>query len=179
MNLARNLLHWSCYCIVCQRSYSIKSERDRNWLTENQTLLLWLSTRGTNKHCTCGHSCLVQDLQSSYCSNWSRIKFWNTSPYLASFGYFFVYYKRWYLRYQLYDLKYRGEEGHQQINEQDEFLYDGFVIYSNEDRQWVHGTLREELEHNRNFKLFIYMRHMLGGGVIADRILEEVMQRRK
>ena len=68
---------------------------------------------------------------------------------------------------------------HQQLNEEDEFLYDGFLIYSSEDRQWVHGTMREELEGDRNFKLFIYMRDMLGGGAIADRILEGMAQCRK
>ena len=94
-------------------------------------------------------------------------------------GIFFVYYKRWYLRYKLYHLKYRWRERQQQVNEQDNFLYDGFIIYSNEDRQWVHGALREELEDSRNFELFIYMRDMLGGGAIADRILEGMAHCRK
>ena len=67
-------------------------------------------------------------------------------------------------------------ERQQHIKEQDEFLYDSFPIYSNEDGQWVHGTLREELEDNRNFELFIYMRDMLGGGTTGDRILEGMAQ---
>ena len=53
------------------------------------------------------------------------------------------------------------------------------LVYSSEDRQWVHGTLKEELEDNRNFELFIYMRDMLGGEAIADRIFEGMAQCRK
>ena len=94
-------------------------------------------------------------------------------------GIIFVYNKRWYLRYKLYILKYWLTKRQQQLGEQDDFSWDGFVVYSSEGRQWVHETLREELEVNRNFKLFIYMRDMLGGGALFDRILEGMEQCRK
>ena len=93
-------------------------------------------------------------------------------------GTFFVYRKRWYLRYKWY-LIYRCMKRPPQEIDEGEFLYDGFVIYSIEDRQWVNETLREELEGNRNCGLFIYMRDMLGGGALVDRILEGMEQCRK
>ena len=39
---------------------------------------------------------------------------------------FFVYYKRWYLRYKLYLLRRRWKERHQQVSDRDEFLFDAF-----------------------------------------------------
>ena len=50
------------------------------------------------------------------------------------FGIFFMYHKRWYLRYKLYLLMSCWRERYRQVNDRDEFLYDDFVIYNNEDR---------------------------------------------
>ena len=114
-------------------------------------------------------------MQPSYCTTGSWIKFWNTSPYLSSFEYLLYLLQKMVHEIVLSGVS-RWKERHHEVNDQDEFLHDGFVIYSNEDRQWVHGTLREELEDIRNFELFIYTRDMLGGGAIANRILEGMAQ---
>ena len=90
-----------------------------------------------------------------------------------------MYYKRWFLSFKLYRLKHRWNQWQVATDDDEEFLYDAFVIYSSEDRQWVHGSLREELEDNRGLRLFIYLRDMLAGGALVDRLEEAMAQCRK
>ena len=60
-----------------------------------------------------------------------------------------------------------------------EYDYDGLIVYSSDDREWVHDTLIPEMETKRNLKLYIYLRDAPSGTVLADSIGEGMKQARK
>ncbi len=85
----------------------------------------------------------------------------------------------WTIRYWLYrNLGKRAQQDQREL-QQLVYRYDGFIVYSSEDRGWVHHTLREEMEEKRGLKLCIYMRDVLAGGVLADRIDTAMQESRK
>ena len=59
------------------------------------------------------------------------------------------------------------------------YKYDGFVVYSDEDRQWVHNFMLDEIENVRNLKLCVHHRDFLPGDDIDEQIVRSVDNSRK
>ena len=59
------------------------------------------------------------------------------------------------------------------------YKYDGFVVYSDEDRQWVHNIMLDEIENVRNLKLCVHHRDFLPGDDIDEQIVRSVDNSRK
>ena len=57
------------------------------------------------------------------------------------------------------------------------YKYDGFVVYSEEDRQWVHNIMLDKLENVRNLKLCVHHRDFLPGDDIDEQIVRNLQQR--
>ena len=53
-------------------------------------------------------------------------------------------------------------------------IYDGFVVYADEDRQWVHNKLLTEVETNMGLKLCVHFRDFIPGHNIEDQIVNSV-----
>ena len=59
------------------------------------------------------------------------------------------------------------------------FSYDGFVVYSDEDRQWVHNIMMDEIENVRKMKLCVHHRDFIPGDDIDEQIVRSVDNSRK
>ena len=60
-----------------------------------------------------------------------------------------------------------------------EYIYDAFVVYSDEDRQWVHNVLLYEMETVRGMKLCVHFRDFIPGYDIDDQIVTAIDDSRK
>ena len=83
-----------------------------------------------------------------------------------------VYKGRWHIRYWTYLLRYRRSE-YRRLGDV-EFKYDAFVIYSDEDSDFVHNTLMPKLEDDEQFRLCVHFRDFQPGKIIADNIVESM-----
>ena len=77
---------------------------------------------------------------------------------------------RWHIRYWIYLLRYK-RTNHNRI-EDDNFRYDAFVIYTDEDRDFVHNTLLPKLENEAKLRLSVHFRDFQPGKMICDNIVE-------
>ena len=59
------------------------------------------------------------------------------------------------------------------------YKFDGFVVYSDEDRQWVHHTMLDEMENVRKFMLCAHHRNFIPGHDIDVQIVHSVDTSRK
>lgn len=86
---------------------------------------------------------------------------------------------RWHIRYWIYVL-YGKRTAHSGIECSDnKFLYDGFVVYCDSDRKWVHDYLISFLENEYGYKLCIHYRDFLLGNLIVDNIIDNMKCSRK
>ena len=86
---------------------------------------------------------------------------------------FFVVYKgRWHIRSWIYLLRYRRSD-YRRLGD-DDLKYDAFVIYSDEDSEFVHNTLLPKLEDEEQYKLCIHFRDFQPGKIIVDYIVESM-----
>ena len=60
-----------------------------------------------------------------------------------------------------------------------QFKYDGFVVYSDEDRQWVHNIMLDEIENVKKLKLCVHHRDFIPGDDIDEQIVKSVDNSRK
>lgn len=91
----------------------------------------------------------------------------------------FVYKLRWHLRYWLY-VFYGKHKTYSEIDHLDsEYLYDGFVVYCDSDRAWVHDKLVPFLENDYGYKLCLHYRDFLVGNLIVDNIIDNMRCSRK
>ncbi|KAK3093317.1 hypothetical protein FSP39_013986 [Pinctada imbricata] len=81
-----------------------------------------------------------------------------------------LYKARWQIRYWLYLLRFRRSE-YSRISEIN-FKYDAFVIYADDDSEFVHETLMQKLEGEHQISLCIHFRDFQVGKIIADNIVE-------
>ena len=77
---------------------------------------------------------------------------------------------RWHIRYWIYLLRYKRKE-YIQLEDVD-FVYDAFVIYTDEDRDFVHNTLLHRLEDEEQLRLCVHFRDFEPGKIISDNIAE-------
>ena len=86
---------------------------------------------------------------------------------------FVILYKgRWHIRYWIYLLRYR-RPAYRRLDDVD-MLYDAFVIYTDEDSEFVLNTLLPRLEDEEQFRLCIHFRDFQPGRLIADNIVESM-----
>ncbi|CAC5417175.1 unnamed protein product [Mytilus coruscus] len=84
---------------------------------------------------------------------------------------------RWHIRYWIYLLSAK-RRGHSRMDSK-EYIYDGFVVYCDTDREWVHQKLVPFLEVEHGYKLCIHYRDFHVGKLIVDNILENMEESRK
>jgi toll-like receptor 13 len=60
-----------------------------------------------------------------------------------------------------------------------DYVYDGFVVYCDEDKKWVHEKLVPVLEEEYGHKLCIHYRDFQVGKLIVDNIVENMKESRK
>ena len=89
-----------------------------------------------------------------------------------------VYRHRWDIKYHIYMMRAR-RRGYETIENQSEFIYDAFVAYSHEERQWVLSQLLPNIEDKNHFKLCLHERDFQIGKFIIDNICDEINRSRK
>ena len=90
-----------------------------------------------------------------------------------------VYRYRWKLRY-LYYMSKSKSRGYIPLGENDDdYIYDAFVSYSETEGAFVRSELLEKLEKNHHLKLCLHQRDFLPGNAIADNITEAINKSRK
>ena len=90
-----------------------------------------------------------------------------------------VYRYRWKLRYLYYMSKTRSRGYIPVRQNDDQYLYDAFVSYSETESVFVRTNLLEKLETNHHLKLCLHQRDFLPGNAIADNITGAMNQSRK
>lgn len=89
-----------------------------------------------------------------------------------------LYKARWHIRYWIYLLRAKSH-GYSAIDGNEDYKYDGFVVYCDEDRQWVHGVLLAKMEKELGYRLCIHLRDFEVGKLVVDNIVECMGQSRK
>jgi hypothetical protein len=88
-----------------------------------------------------------------------------------------VYKMRWHIRYWIYLIRAK-HRNYTRLSNTD-YVYDGFVVYCDEDREWVHEKLVPILEEEYGHKLCIHYRDFQVGKLIVDNIVENMKESRK
>jgi Leucine-rich repeat (LRR) protein len=88
-----------------------------------------------------------------------------------------VYKMRWHIRYWIYLIRAK-HRNYSQLSNMD-YVYDGFVVYCDEDKKWVHEKLVPVLEVEYGHKLCIHYRDFQVGKLIVDNIVENMKESRK
>ena len=77
---------------------------------------------------------------------------------------------RWHIRYWIYLIRYKHRE--YTLYEDVDYVYNAFVIYTDEDRNFVHNILLPKLEDKEEFRLCVHFRDFQPGKIISDNIVE-------
>jgi hypothetical protein len=88
-----------------------------------------------------------------------------------------VYKMRWHIRYWIYLIRAKHANYIRFINM--DYVYDGFVVYCDEDSEWVHEKLIPVLEEENEYRLCIHYRDFQPGRLIVDNIVENMKESRK
>ena len=127
----------------------------------------------------------LRDLSAFCFPNYSEIiltaVFTFVSATVLSFVIFLCYRKRWTVRFYLHALKsawYKGENRNRKLTSK-KYTYSAFVVYSSEDRRWVHDVLMKKLEEEHHMRLCIRYRDFKPGYFIEDTIVESIDRSRK
>ncbi|KAL3851918.1 hypothetical protein ACJMK2_015613 [Sinanodonta woodiana] len=92
-----------------------------------------------------------------------------------------VYRYRWKLRY-LYYMTINKSKGYHPIGDPDtdnDFVYDAFISFADEDREFVRDVMLKKLEHERGMRLCVSFRDFIPGREIASNIIEAIHNSRK
>ncbi|KAL3852488.1 hypothetical protein ACJMK2_016119 [Sinanodonta woodiana] len=88
---------------------------------------------------------------------------------------------RWKLRY-LYYMTMNRSRGYNPISNSDidnDFVYDAFVSFADEDREFVRDLMLKKMEHERGIRLCVSFRDFVPGREIASNIIEAIHNSRK
>ncbi|XP_064118808.1 toll-like receptor 13 [Macrobrachium nipponense] len=97
-------------------------------------------------------------------------------PAVVVFAFLVIYKRRWYIRYIVYSMK----SGMKMYKEDDDsYLYDTFVCYSQADRQWVFEHLLRKLEDMAKYRVCVHERDFAVGQEITENIIYSVEKSRK
>ena len=87
----------------------------------------------------------------------------------------FAYRRRWTIRYWLHAAHQTWEKKRSRTTDGEHyFRFDAFVVYSTEDRLWVHDNLLSTLEGQYGKKLCVHCRNFIPGRYIEDAIWESI-----
>lgn len=81
---------------------------------------------------------------------------------------------RWHIRYWMYLTRVKQKGFFRVTEDITEYVYDGFVIYCDEDRKWVHQKAVQRIENEYGLKLCIHHRDFDAGKLIVDNIAENI-----
>ena len=81
---------------------------------------------------------------------------------------------RWHIRYWMYLTRVKQKGFFRVTEDITEYVYDGFVIYCDEDRKWVHQKAVQRIENESGLKLCIHHRDFDAGKLIVDNITENI-----
>ena len=82
-----------------------------------------------------------------------------------------VYKNRWHIRYWIYLLKYKRSK-YDRIRNEESFMFDAFVIYCEDDNEWVIRTFVQKMEKEEGLKLCIHHRDFDVGKIIVENIID-------
>ncbi|KAK3082695.1 hypothetical protein FSP39_002810 [Pinctada imbricata] len=102
-----------------------------------------------------------------------------TSGSVIAFGIMVIviaYRCRWHIRYWIYLLRYQKKDYNILLSER--FKYAGFIIYSENDCDFVHNTLLAKLENELGYQMCVHYRDFEVGKMIVDNIVECMSQSR-
>ena len=88
---------------------------------------------------------------------------------LLTLGYRF----RWYIRYEYFLLR-TNVFRYREAQNNDRYLFDAFVSFSQKDCEWVMSHLIREVEHINHMKICLYNRNWLGGNPIVEYIIQSI-----
>ncbi len=88
---------------------------------------------------------------------------------------------KWTIRYYVHAARqsFRRRFGNGYDLLDDNYMYDAFVVYSAQDRFWVHDDLMKRLENQQGMHLCIHYRDFIPGHDIEDTIIEALKSSRK
>ena len=89
-----------------------------------------------------------------------------------------VYKGRWHIRYWVYLLRYKRSASEYTRLRENDFKYDAFVIYCDDDNDFVHNTLVNKLENDNKHHLCIHERDFDVGKFIVDNIVGHMNESR-
>ncbi|KAK3100252.1 hypothetical protein FSP39_016946 [Pinctada imbricata] len=89
-----------------------------------------------------------------------------------------IYRSRWHIRHWLFIVRSSRRPGYTRLPS-DDFVYDGFLVYAEDDRIFVHDTLVPRVENQEGYKLCVHFRDFDVGKFIADNIVENMNKSRK
>ncbi|KAJ8300181.1 hypothetical protein KUTeg_021700 [Tegillarca granosa] len=89
-----------------------------------------------------------------------------------------LYKSRWHIRYWIYLLRAR-RSGYINLHQDKGFDYDGFVVYSKGDEDWVHNILLPKLENEYGYHLCVHQRDFDVGKPIIDNIVDNMNKSKK
>ncbi|KAK3099427.1 hypothetical protein FSP39_004169 [Pinctada imbricata] len=89
-----------------------------------------------------------------------------------------LYSSRWHIRHWLFIVRSSRQPGYSRIPS-DDFVYDGFLVYAEDDRRFVHDTILPRIENQEGYKLCVHFRDFDVGKFIADNIVENMNKSRK
>lgn len=170
VNMASNPFSCSCQIIWF-----------RKWIDERPNLF-----SGYPKYYTCIHPPELERTKlKDYFPSDSECNptdtFVNVVTSLALLGIFtvivvsLIYKGRWHIRYWIY-LYRTNHSGYIPINSGENYLYSGFVIYCDDDTEWVISKFLKVVENDNGAKLCIHHRDFEVGKLIVDNIAESIAQ---
>ncbi|KAK3099695.1 hypothetical protein FSP39_008147 [Pinctada imbricata] len=89
-----------------------------------------------------------------------------------------LYRSRWHIRHWLFIVRSSRRPEYTRLPS-DDFVYDGFLVYAEDDRRFVHDTLIPRIENQEGYKLCVHFRDFDVGKFIADNIVENMNKSRK
>lgn len=89
-----------------------------------------------------------------------------------------IYKGRWHIRYWIY-LYRTNHNSYIPINSSENYVYSGFVVYCDEDTEWVVSKFLKTVENENGEKLCIHHRDFEVGKLIVDNIAENIAQSKK
>ena len=88
----------------------------------------------------------------------------------------YTYRRRWTIRYFLYAIRHSRRIANEMKGQ---YAYDGFIVYNEHDRHWVHDTLLPKLETEMKMKLCLHYRDFIPGINIEDQIVASINKSRR
>ena len=177
-NLAMVNMTFNPFCCQCQNLWF------RKWIDERPTLFSHYPNYYTCNNPPELEGTKLKDYFPSDSECNPTDTFVNVVASLALIGIFtvivvsLIYKGRWHIRYWIY-LYRTNHSSYIPINSDENYLYSGFVVYCDEDTEWVVLKFLKIVEDENGAKLCIHHRDFEVGKLIVDNIAENIAQSKK